>query len=303
MNFCLACKSSEPLLTEYGLISLFFATRVMLSSKTSVVKVLECPSCGSKFFDIDISSKQLSRLYDGYRGEKYFNQRNGFEPWYTRKINDDIGSNCHTSQRRKVLVEALAFLKLDNNFEFVLDHGGDRGQMLSGNNADEAINSKIKAVYDISGAVPENGIKSISYDEMIHCDWDLILSCHVLEHLSNPQDYIEDLVNLGRKGTVYVFEVPDETWKILPPNRSIFQLKWLLWITKSKKFIKWIHLLSLIFKLKFRFIPPFLFPSLVEHLNFFSPIGLSKLLQNSNLHVLTSYVGKAKHIVAIAVKK
>ena len=44
---------------EYGVISPFFAKRALLLSNTFVTKILKCTSCGSKFFDVNVSNNQL----------------------------------------------------------------------------------------------------------------------------------------------------------------------------------------------------------------------------------------------------
>lgn len=301
LNFCLCCKTTKKITKEYGVVSPFFARRAMLTD-AFIAEVIKCSSCGSKFFNVNVSNNQLSRLYDGYRDNNYFQLRNSFEPWYSKRINDDIGGEKNFSKRRKVLIDALASAKIDNNFFTVLDHGGDQGQMLSGVNFKEKINANKKYVYDISGKLPSNGIKHIDHNEMLKINWDLILSCHVLEHLTDPEKYISDLARIGRNGTLYFFEVPNEVWTSFKINQTVFQFNWLNLLINFRYIFKWMHLISVIFKLKLKFIPPFLFPALSEHLNFFTVKGLGKILQKAGLRVRASYIADSGHIVAIAEK-
>ena len=97
-----------------------------MKSNSNPIQIYLCASCKSKFFDVDLSNQQLSLLYSGYRGDKYFKQRNFFEPWYTRRINDGIGDEKNFSIRRAELIKALAMAKIKNKFRNVLDHGGAR---------------------------------------------------------------------------------------------------------------------------------------------------------------------------------
>ena len=131
-KYCPCCfpKDSSFELSEYGIFSSFFLQRVFSSSYSNPIKIFLCNACKSKFFDVYLSNKELSRLYDGYRGDKYFKQRNYFEPWYTRKLNDGIGHEKEFSIRRKELIHALELANVKNQFDYVLDHGGDKGQML-----------------------------------------------------------------------------------------------------------------------------------------------------------------------------
>jgi hypothetical protein len=271
-----------------------------LKSNSNPIQIYLCASCKSKFFDVDLSNQQLSLLYSAYRGDKYFKQRNFFEPWYTRRINDGIGDEKNFSIRRAELIRALTMAKIKNKFRNVLDHGGDKGQMLKKEN--NGINANKRFVYEISGIQPDSDVSSISYNKMIREKWDFILSCHVLEHLPHPKSYLKDLVNIGHKGTVFFIEVPDETWKSLSFNKSSIQCSWLNWLTKKTTLLKLMHFFSIIFKLKFKFIPPFLFPALNEHLNFFTVRGLNNILVNSGLTVKACYVAKSGHIIAVAQK-
>ena len=298
---CCNNKSSSFEFSEFGIYSRFFLKRVFLKSNSSPIKIYLCTSCKSKFFDVDLSNQQLSRLYSGYRGNEYFKQRNFFEPWYTKKINDGIGDNKNFSIRRRELIHALAVAKIKNKFSNVLDHGGDRGQMLKKEN--NGINANKRFVYEISGIQPESGISLISHNRMIKEKWDFILSCHVIEHLPDPKSYLKDLVKIGHKGTVFFVEVPNEIWKSTIFNKTTTQFNWLNWLGKNNLLLKLLHFISIIFKLKFKFIPPFLFPALNEHLNFFTIKGLSNILINSGLAVKACYVANSGHIIAVAQKE
>jgi hypothetical protein len=165
------------------------------------------------------------------------------------------------------------------------------------------INAKKRFVYEISGINPDPGIISISHRQMIKKKWDFILSCHVIEHHPDPRSYVKNLVELGHKGTIFFVELPNEVWKSTPLNKTILQFNWLNWISKKPTLLKLLHFISIIFKLKLKFIPPLLFPALNEHLSFFTINGLKNLLENSGLIVNSCYVSKTGHIIAIAIKE
>jgi hypothetical protein len=294
---CICC-GERSFKKGYGLISPFFSERVLEQADSLIVDVLLCKSCKSRFFDVDISEAQLGRLYDDYRGNSYFEQRNKHEPWYTKAINDDIGGGEEFVKRLKTCVDALAVAQVKNEFTAALDHGGDRGQMLSGG----VIHAQQRAVYEISGVTPEHDVENITYQQMCDTSWDFILSCHVLEHLTNPSSYVADLSALGHKGTVYFFEVPNEGYVSFGFNGTWLQRQWLNWLISHKVVLRIFHLLSVVFRIKLRIVLPFLFLALNEHLNYFSVQGLHKLLVAQGLDVKYSGIGSSGHIVAVAIK-
>lgn len=161
-----------------------------------ITSLLHCTVCGTRYFDLAVTDADLARLYADYRGDAYFKQRHHFEPWYTRSVNDGIGSEIYMRARRAALSAALAEAGIVKNFSTVLDHGGDRGQMLL------ELNAPLKAVYEISGVAPDPEITAVDEAELKSGRWDLILSCHVLEHLPDPAGYVMELVRLGHEDTV-----------------------------------------------------------------------------------------------------
>lgn len=295
---CICCGGMS-FKKEYGLVSPFFAERVLEQANSMIVDVLLCKKCKSRFFDVDISDAQLGRLYADYRGDSYFKQRNKHEPWYTKAINDHIGGDEEFAMRRKTCAEALAAAHVRNEFTAALDHGGDRGQMLSAG----VINAKRRAVYEISGVALEQDVENVTRQQMCETSWDLILSCHVLEHTTNPSSYVADLVSLGHKGTVYFFEIPNERYISFGFNGMSLQRQWLNWIISHPILLRLFHFLSVGFRTKLKIVPPFLFPALNEHLNFFSVQGLQKLLVAQGLDVKYSGIGSSGHIVAVAIKQ
>jgi hypothetical protein len=255
-----------------------------------------CTSCRTRHFDLAITDTDLARLYADYRGEAYFRQRHQFEPWYTRAMNENLGAEAEMKNRRAVLGEALAECGFTGAFGAVLDHGGDRGQMLLD------LSSPLKAVYEISGVTPEPGVTSIDHAAMTARKSDLILSCHVLEHLPAPTDCVAELAALDHAGTVYFFEVPDEAFKSFQLNTSNLQQSWIGWLTKHPALFKLMDFASTSLRIKLRLVPPLFFVTLREHLTYFSIAGLARMLQDNGLSVLSARIRANGHIGIVAIK-
>jgi hypothetical protein len=280
---------------EWGVLSAFFAVRALRKSP-EVAAVMRCRNCGSLYFDALITPDDLQRLYMDYRGDSYFRQRHEYEPWYSRKLNDAMGNDIALLARRQAMAKALAACGLTGDFKTALDHGGDRGQML------QDLKSAEKAVYDISGVAPVPGVVAVTAAAMAATAWDIILSCHVLEHLPNPGTCVAELVALGHPGTIYFFEVPDEVFTSYRCNGSAWQKTWLAWLVKQPTLFKLFDFLSTAIRVKFRRVLPGLFVALREHINFYSLPGLTKLLETHGLQILTARILPTGHIGVVAIK-
>jgi hypothetical protein len=289
---CVACGSPK-LHDEWSVTSSFFAQRALLCEPHLVI-LKRCLDCETRYFDLIATDEQLRRLYAGYRGEAYFQQRHGFEPWYTKAVNDGMGGDEEMEMRRGVLLRALSRADIPNSFSCVLDHGGDRGQML------RDLAAPRKVVYEISGVAPDPGVDVMGEEAIRAASWNLILSCHVLEHLTYPEAYIEDLISLGRSGTTYFIEVPNEPAHSSAFNASGSQRRWLTWLCKRPRLLKFFDFVSTGARARMGLIPPLCFFPLREHLSFFSVRGLTSMLERRGLNVRFGGVMSSGHIAVVA---
>lgn len=165
---CCGCDQIE---SRSALIAPFIA-RYVLDSEPEVCTLCRCGDCGLVYFGRPYSDAEITRLYDDYRGERYLAIRHGFEPWYTRKFNEDIGGSAGMTPRRRVYQATLAAFPDSSSVDKVLDYAGDRGQMMEGGPGREHF------VYDISGVPPDNGVTAISHPAALEGRvFDLVLLC------------------------------------------------------------------------------------------------------------------------------
>lgn len=292
---CIACGSPR-LYHEWSIVSPFFAARA-LQRQPGVVDLAGCRDCGTRHFTLPLDEPDLARLYAGYRGEEYFRQRNGFEPWYTRALNDGLGSEGGIAARRRALASALAAAGIGTRFGSVLDFGGDRGQML------RDLDAARKATYEISGVVADPGVDSATLAQVRDTAWDLILCCHVLEHWIHPAQCARQLHALGHPGTVYFFEVPHETVPGGWFNRTALQRLWLTWICRRPRLLQRIDFISSGMHYRLKRILPLLFMPLREHLTFFSVRGIAAMLERCGYDVISAGVLETGHTGVIARKR
>ena len=293
---CLFCGGNGR--DEFSLLSKFFARRA-LGGEAEVVETFRCRDCESRFFKIDIGDEALGRLYRDYRGEEYFRLRHGFEPWYTRAMNDGIGGEAEFAARRRAMLGVLARAGIANRFGDVLDHGGDRGQMVAPGGG---LDADRPAVFEVSGVAPESGVEAIDRSELHARPWDLVLSCHVLEHVSDPGGYMDDLVKFGRPGSLFFIEVPNERYASSAFNGAAVQKAWLSWVAERGLLFKALDFLSTGLRVKLGLVPPFGFVALREHLQIVTLKGLRAFLATFNLEILACEIVETGHIVALARK-
>ena len=168
-----------------------------------------CTECGFYSTFDEIESKDLSRLYADYRSEAYNHEREAFEPGYIRNIAGLVGTEKEALIRVKALDQYLrdlaAISKFDiNNVKNAMDWGGADGRFLP--KLSQGCN---KYLYEVSGIEPAPGIdrkQALSRSD----NYDYIQISHVLEHISNPFEFLkEPLSHLADEGHIYL-EVPLE---------------------------------------------------------------------------------------------
>lgn len=289
------CCGSRSVSREWAVTSPFFAQRA-LGRGPEPLPMIKCLACRSRYFDISPTDEELGRLYHDYRGEAYFELRNHFEPWYTRAFNDALGAEDEMQIRRRVLADVLKECNLPAPYGAVLDYGGDRGQMLAD------LDAGTKAVFDISGTAPDPGVTAISEDILHSQPWDIILCCHVLEHLPDPQAHVQKLLALGHPSTAYFFEVPNENFNSISASAWPVQKLWLDWLTKQPWLFRKFDFVSRNLDYRLHFVPPFFFFPLCEHLNFFTTAGFSAFLESNGFKVKSAAVRSSGHIAVLATK-
>jgi SAM-dependent methyltransferase len=262
-----------------SLVAPFIASFV-LESSSSPCSLLECESCGLRFFNGRFEPEELNRLYADYRGESYFRSRHGFEPWYGKRHNQGTGHDPKVLAQRKAYLGA--FLKQHGleTVERVLDYGGDSGQFIP-----DGIGN-VRHVFEVSAADPVNGVTKISDEEALSSgSYDLILLSHVLEHVPDPVELLHSLFALLKPGggALYI-EVPHERYRIWSGS-GILQQRYLAWLCRHSALLRLVDFLSTSCRVALGVIPPFGFPKLHEHINLFDETSLRKACEGAGLLV------------------
>jgi SAM-dependent methyltransferase len=291
-SICICC-ANESVKRSFALISSFLSKRALLCSPRAD-NFYECQQCGFRWSALGLTDEQAARLYIGYRGEEYFQERHSFEPWYSRALNDGIGAEGDMSVRRKTLFEILNVGGVNpEQLTTVADHGGDRGQMLL-----DFVNAR-KMVYDVSGVSLENGVEAIARVADFANTFELVLTCHVLEHLNDPRQGLLEAVSLAKSGGYVYVELPYESWS--GPWQPKFQDRIIQWLINYPRLLKFVDFFVTGMKVKLGWIPPLGFNVIREHLQYFTEKSIINLMQSSNLRVM-HVTKKGQFLIALGQK-
>ena len=189
-------------------------------------KYMTCNNCCSGFFDFRYSEGEMSKIYGDYRGEKYLNSRQKWEPWYNQAFNEGHDSEEFISMRQESLHKFL-HNRLPSIPKTLVDFGGDRGQYIPnfGQLNSFVIESSKKQL--VKGVMRLKSLNDIS-----RCD--LILYSHVLEHVAKPKEEVELL--LQHCDQLYI-EVPYGVPDISKARKS--KIKFVLKLVASFSPILW----------------------------------------------------------------
>lgn len=180
------------------------------NDRNEIVRLLFCPRCSGCFFDHAYTDEEMKNLYHEYRSENYKHIRENFEPGYAQ-INDHIGASKEEVASRLENLERViqqVTTQLDTKLSSILDWGGDRGQFIPN------IPGVSRYIYELSDKSPieKSILKLNSVDSTMK--FDLIMSCHVFEHIASPVDELLKLrQHLNDGGLVYL-EMPYEFPKL-----------------------------------------------------------------------------------------
>ena len=288
---CLCCGSTH-LQREATVVSPFLAKRAW-NGKPELTFVVFCDRCGFRFYDRGLSESECNNYYQGYRDEVYFKDRHSYEPFYTRSAYNRDTAWMASKGRRVALSYALEQAGAPKSFHAALDYGGGTGQMLID------VDAAKKATFDVSGGQTESGVAWIGSQEELGSGWDLVLSCQVLEHLSDPFSSVARIAGILSKGGWFYAEVPDQHWLNSARSGPVRQA-WLSWIVDKPLLLVAADTISTAFRVKRGFLPPMGFIPVREHLNYFTVEALCALMQRAGLTVKWSGKKLVNAISAVA---
>jgi len=252
---CLICDA-ENLSSQRGMVAPFLAQRIW-DRKPFATTLLICPDCGFQFFNPRLSEMEERRLYQAYRGADYQQMRHATEPWYTEKLNSSLSSPPTMAKRKKLVSDALAGNLPFGSIRNVLDFGGARGELIDG-----LIPGAQGFVYDIGDVPPLPRIKVVALGDKQ--PFDLVICSNVFEHVASPRLLLQQIVTFCSDGTFVFIEVPQESPDELPTKVKRVAQAGILTLARPRTALDVLRLRTTVV--------------MHEHLNFYSPESLRRLL-------------------------
>jgi SAM-dependent methyltransferase len=279
------CCESKKLQERWAIVAPFLA-HYAVGRPPFLCKLLECSTCSFRFFDVRLDADEVTRLYSGYRGERYFAVRHRWEFWYSKKVNDGIGGDFEEIDLRVTALEKFIFPYVDNaKVVTVLDYGGDRGQFIPKSLGVE------KFVYELSDAKPERGVNRIdSEPELNSRRFDFIMALGVLEHCSEPADILEQLRSCLNPGSLLCIGVPNERYGVGFAGKGDLYRGYLNTLLQFPMALVAADFYSSAARIRLNHIPPLGLIKCHEHLNFFNTKSITALLKRTGFEVVDSKI-------------
>lgn len=199
---CVICDGEIRRLRQ-ALVAPFLAKRIW-DRPAFGVDLVQCKSCGFRFYNPRLETAEEDRLYAGYRSEEYQQMRHSSEPWFTARFNADLDAPDYFERRRRTLAAMLRQHAGNRKIRRILDFGGGRGDLVRG-----LVDGAEAFVYDISRLPPVGGVIAIS--DPAACAADLIINSNVLEHVGFPRRLVGEILKSAPTDGLVFLEVPCES--------------------------------------------------------------------------------------------
>ena len=169
------------------------------------MKIYECQDCKLVF---SYPMPQISKLEEFYRKVYRSQNRHHYYSYFDKKFSYLFDIN----------LEYISYLTANidfNNIKYILDFGAGLG------NIGYALKKKFKHLElfciesdeNCLNTLKERGYKNIKNIEDANCKFDLVISLHVLEHLTNLE-FFNKITNFIKKDGYFFFEVPNSDFNL-----------------------------------------------------------------------------------------
>lgn len=268
VSHCLVC--GEQIQGRRKAAAAPFLARRIWDREPFAVELLECPACHFMFFNPRLDDEEQGKLYAAYRDPQYQQMRQACEPWYTERLNAGLSAPATWKLRKARLEKIFSQHIRQFGIRSVLDFGGARGELIQ-----DLAPAGGAYVYDISSVDPIPGVEKLrSIDECKSRSFDLIVCSNVLEHVAAPREFLAQIAGITSERTLVYMEVPWEAPRSCPVLAKRLLQQALLAVTRPALAFSLMRLGTL--------------NLMHEHVNYFSPATLDRLMASMRWNVLAS---------------
>lgn len=175
---CIICESND-VTHQLGELASFIVHRIGVPASEGFT--IQCHQCGFRYSNVRFTDAQSQAIYGDYRTDRYFQERELFEPGF-------IATCGHHFKPRNYTDKVEEFIRSHTEPVTVLDIGGGNGE-----------NTPFRDRATI-----------VDIGDTIEGRYDLVVMSHLLEHVGSPRNFVNLARNhLTQDGFIYT-ETPIE---------------------------------------------------------------------------------------------
>lgn len=283
MTASLSCPICDgaAVLKAHARLAPFIATLIG-SSINEATKLLSCTTCDFDFFEKRFNTAEERAIYSEYRTGKYLKVRQNWEPWYTNSVNEAyVPENPSVDARVNFMEQVISHSVVGSSLDLVVDVGGDQGQFFPKREI------KRKIVIDLSDKELRPGVSRISDIGELQSKADLIIAAHLLEHLSDPRNFLIEMKGHLKPGGHIYLEVPLDRPSIRKWHSSSTYANYLRTINSKPVFVFLDFFTGILRNFGFT-VPRIGIVKESEHINYFSSTSLEKIALKSGYSIIHS---------------
>ena len=188
---CIICESDD-VTRQSGQLASFIVHRIGVPAEESFT--IQCNHCGFRYGSVRFTDEQAQAIYGDYRTDRYFQERERFEPGFMAEYG-------HHFKPRNGTDKVETFVRSHKEPATVLDIGGGNGE-----------NTPFRDRATI-----------VDIGDTIEGRYDLVVMSHLLEHVGSPRHFV-DLArkHLNADGLIYTETPIDPAHNVWHEHCQVF---------------------------------------------------------------------------------
>lgn len=173
-------------------------------------RIVHCRECDIFYLAERPADEEMKHYYQHYMTGEYVSARDaaepGFKKWHDGYMANDFSKELSARKEKmtRLFSRYLPLAKIEN----VLDYGGARGEFIP-----EMFGRCARYVYDLDDTPTVEGVHKIrDFHELKNYRWDFVMSCHCLEHVADPMEILNKIIDLMPVGGYLYVELPFEDY-------------------------------------------------------------------------------------------
>ncbi|MGD1237796.1 class I SAM-dependent methyltransferase [Mycobacterium seoulense] len=242
-----------------------------------------CDSCDLVYFSHRFDNDTLAAIYSDYHNDRYLSIRRRWEPWYSRNVHNAMEPGSAAVAERIDFVTKVVepYVKI-GSLRNIVDYGGDEGQFFPPSYLGP------KYVIDVSGKDVVEGVRTASSLGELPDRPHLVTACGVLEHLIDPVATVKQIRAAIADDGFFYAEVPLDRPKVRRWHAGASYSCFLDWVSATRG--GWIaaDFVTGVARNFGRKVPRLGAVKQSEHINYFSPQSLERLLVEGGFRVVST---------------